>query len=517
MHLSHRPFALIILDGWGYREDPEHNAITAAHTPNWHHLWQSYAHTLISGSGKDVGLPDGQMGNSEVGHMNIGAGRVVYQDLTRIDQAIEEGEFLTHAALVNAVKKAKSHERAVHVLGLLSPGGVHSHEQHLHALVDLAAKQGITQLYIHAFLDGRDTPPKSAMSSLKALEEHCHQCGVGKIASIIGRYYAMDRDKRWERTEVAYDLLVSAKAGYHATTAIDALEQAYQRGETDEFVKATTIHAKNQSAVTIDDGDVVIFMNFRSDRARQLVHAFVDQDFTGFDRKRRPCLAEFVTLTEYAKGLPVTVAYPPQELKMTLGEYVAQLGLRQLRIAETEKYAHVTFFFNGGREQPFSGEDRVLIPSLKIATYDLEPEMSAITLTDRLVDAIASQQYDVIICNYANPDMVGHTGNFAATVKAIETIDACIGRVVTALQTVGGEAFITSDHGNAECMYDEKTAQPHTAHTSEPVPFLYVGRPAKVSKIGGNLADIAPTILAVSGLPKPKEMTGESLLQLISE
>jgi 2,3-bisphosphoglycerate-independent phosphoglycerate mutase len=508
------PLALIILDGWGYREETEANAIAAAHKPHWDYLWQHYAHTLISGSGRCVGLPEGQMGNSEVGHLNMGAGRVVHQDFTRIELAIENGEFFTNPALIKAITQATKSQKAIHILGLLSPGGVHSHENQIQALVDLAAKEKAPHVYIHAFLDGRDTPPQSALASLENLTRHCEKIGTGKIASMIGRYYAMDRDNRWDRVQQAYDLLTQGLADYHAPNAVMGLHIAYERGENDEFVKATSIHADGQAPVTIADGDTVIFMNFRADRAREITRTFIDTDFQGFQRKTCPRLDEFVTLTEYDPNFNLSVAFAPERLTNTLGEYLSELGLRQLRIAETEKYAHVTFFFNGGIETANPGEDRVLIPSPSVATYDLQPEMSAPELTDRLVAEIRKNQYDVIICNFANPDMVGHTGNFAATVKAIEVIDSCLAKITQALIDVGGEALITADHGNAELMFDEKTGQAHTAHTKERVPLIYVGRNAHPVKTNGILSDIAPTMLHLMGIAQPKEMTGTSVFEL---
>ena len=509
-----RPLLLIILDGFGYREENEANAIAIAHKPVWDHLWSTYPHTLISGSGRCVGLPDGQMGNSEVGHLNMGAGRIVHQDLTRIDLAITTGEFFSNKTLTDALIQAKKSQKAVHIMGLLSPGGVHSHENHIQALVKLAAELAVPEVYLHAFLDGRDTPPRSARASLLALDQECHQLRCGKIASIIGRYYAMDRDKRWDRIHQAYDLLVEGKAHYKASNAVDALELAYARGETDEFVQATSIHSKGESPVTIKDGDIVIFMNFRADRAREITQAFIDPAFHGFQRSSWPKLGEFVSLSEYDERFALPVAFPPQPLHHIFAEYISELGLKQLRIAETEKYAHVTFFFNGGVEEPYPGEDRILIPSPKVATYDLQPEMSAPELTERLIQEIKSQQYDVIICNFANPDMVGHSGNLNAAVKAIETIDQCLEKIIKAIQAVGGEAMITADHGNAELMFDSQTNQPHTAHTSDPVPFVYIGRPAKIVKKDGKLSDIAPTMLYLLGVTKPSEMTGKTLLQL---
>lgn len=507
-----RPFTLIILDGWGYREEKEANAIAAANKPHWDHFWAAYPHTLLSGSGRCVGLPEGQMGNSEVGHLNMGAGRVVHQDLTRIDSEIESGDFFKNKTLVDALNLAITSQKAVHVLGLLSPGGVHSHEKHIHALVELAAKLKVPSLYLHPFLDGRDTPPRSALASLTALDAHCRQWQCGQIASLVGRYYAMDRDKRWERIQKAYDLLVSGQADYHADSAEKGLELAYARGENDEFVQATTIQNEGLPPVRIEAGEVVIFMNFRSDRARELTQAFIEPPF---ESVQCPPLGAFICLSEYNPRFSLPVAYSPQSLDNILGEYLSRLNLKQLRIAETEKYAHVTFFFNGGIETPYPGEDRVLIPSAQVATYDLKPEMSALEVTERLVQEIKNQQYDVIICNFANPDMVGHTGNFQAAVKAIEIIDQCLGNIVQALQSVGGEALITADHGNAEQMFDPSTNQPHTAHTSDPVPLIYIGRPGEMIEKGGRLSDIAPTLLYLMGLPLPQEMTGRSLVKLV--
>jgi 2,3-bisphosphoglycerate-independent phosphoglycerate mutase len=516
------PLALIILDGWGYRESKDNNAIVQAKTPHWDHWWQSYPHTLIEGSGHSVGLPEGQMGNSEVGHLTMGAGRTIYQDLTRIDHAIETGDFLKNPTLLHALALAKKNKKAVHLMGLLSPGGVHSHEKHFHAAIQAVAAVGVPTLYIHPFLDGRDTPPKSALASLKTLEGICEQYQCGQIASLIGRYYAMDRDKRFERIQCAFELLVEGKAPYHASNAEQALLTAYARQETDEFVQATTISPHAEHPITIQDGEVVLFMNFRADRARELTQAFIDPDFNGFKRTHVPALSSFVSLTEYDVRLKTTILFPPERLTHLLGSYISEQGLKQLRIAETEKYAHVTFFFNGGIEQPSPGEDRILIPSPKVATYDHAPEMSAPEITQQLIKAIQSQQYDVIICNFANADMVGHTGDFAATVQAIETLDTCLGKIIKALQAVGGEAIITADHGNAEVMFDENTQQPHTAHTTDPIPFLYIGQRAalapnaisKRNETTGTLADIAPTMLFLLNLAKPAEMTGQSLVQM---
>lgn len=508
-----RPLALIILDGWGYREELEANAIAQAKKPFWDELWQKYPHTLISGCGLCVGLPYGQMGNSEVGHLNMGAGRVVYQDLTRIDAAIEDKTFFSTPVLTKTIDQAVQSQKAIHVLGLLSPGGVHSHERQIQALITLASQRHAKQVYFHAFLDGRDTPPKSAKSSIDALTEQFHQLQCGKIVSIIGRYYAMDRDKRWERIEKAYHLLTLGEAEYHAENAEAALQLAYDRNETDEFVHATSIHAPGEIPIKIHDGDTVIFMNFRADRAREITRAFVDPDFTGFHRRAWPKVS-FVSLTEYDTTLNTQIAFAAESLNNLLGEYLSKHHFKQLRIAETEKYAHVTFFFNGGVEKPYPGEDRILIPSPKVATYDLQPDMSAPEVTDKLVKAIQTEKYDVIICNFANPDMLGHTGNLSATIQAIETIDTCLQKIITALQAVGGEALITADHGNAEMMFDHHTHQPHTAHTHELVPFIYMGRHATIAKEKGVLSDIAPTMLYLMGLLQPIEMTGQSLVKL---
>lgn len=510
MSLKHRPYTLIILDGWGYTEQQEGNAIAQAKTPNWDELWQNSPHTLISGSGGDVGLPDGQMGNSEVGHLNLGAGRIVPTELVRINNEIRDGEFNLNSELTHAIDSAVNNNKAVHIFGLLSPGGVHSHENHIVAMIKLAVERGAKHIYLHAFLDGRDTPPRSALASLQKIDEVFAELGVGCIASICGRYYAMDRDKRWERTEQAYTMLTQAKAPFHAATAEQGLDMAYQRDENDEFVQPTWIDAAGDAKVA--DGDSVIFMNFRADRARQLTHAFVDVDFDGFKRQYQPTLAEFVCLTQYSENLSAGVAYRPEQLHNVFAEYLADQGLTQLHIAETEKYAHVTFFFNGGREQPYPGEERILIPSPKVATYDLQPEMSAVELTDQLVAAIESEKFDAIICNYANADMVGHTGKMPAAITAVETLDACIGRVVSALQKVGGELLLTADHGNVERMCNQETGQAHTAHTSNLVPLVYYGRHAEFAKGTATLTDVVPTMIHLMGLEIPPEMTGKNVL-----
>jgi len=517
MSFTPKPLVLIVLDGWGHREDTQYNAIAAARKPTWDALWKQHPHTLIHASEAAVGLPSSQMGNSEVGHLNLGAGRVVYQEYTRINRAISTGTFFTNKTLTDAIDLALKTGKAVHIMGLLSPGGVHSHEEHIHAIVDLAAKRGATRLYLHAFLDGRDTPPQSAAASIKSMEEKFAAVKHGRFASIIGRHYAMDRDHRWPRVQAAYDLMTQAKAEFSAVSASQALDMAYARGETDEFVKATVISPPSAEPAPIADGDVVIFMNFRSDRARQITRPFIDRNFDAFERAVIPKLGAFVSLTEYNSEFHVPVAFPPERLRNVMGAYLASLGLHQLRIAETEKYAHVTFFFNGGVETPFEFEDRILIPSpTDVPTYNLKPEMSAVRLTDEVVKAIRGGHYDVIICNFANADMVGHTGDFDATVKAIESVDQCLGHIYKAVMETGSEMLITADHGNAEQMFDFETGQPHTAHTINPVPFLYIGRPAALAPSGA-LEDIAPTMLYLLGLPQPVEMTGRPLVTLQTE
>lgn len=507
------PVVLIILDGWGHREDTRDNAIAGADSPHWDRLWHEAPHTLISGSGLDVGLPDGQMGNSEVGHMSLGSGRIIYQNITRIDQAIADGSFNENPVYTEAIDSAVRRGGAVHVMGLLSRGGVHSHEDHLFAALRLAAARGAKQVFLHAFLDGRDTPPRSALESLRRADAVCREIGCARVASLCGRYYAMDRDQRWERLEKAYRLLTDADADYRAGSATEGLEAAYARGEDDEFVAPTVITDSGNSAVRLEDGDCVLFMNFRADRARQLSHALLDSDFPGFTRRVRPQLAAFVQTTEYASDIDAPVAYPPESLVNTLGDYLAGLGKTQLRLAETEKYAHVTFFFSGGREDEFEGETRILVPSPKVATYDLQPEMSAPEVTDRLVEAIHSRAYDLIVCNYANGDMVGHTGNYDAAVAAVEALDHCLGRIEEAIRAVDGQALVTADHGNCEQMQDYVSGQLHTQHTTEAVPLVYIGgRELQLAPEGGRLADIAPTLLDLMQLPIPAEMTGHSLV-----
>jgi len=515
MSNTHSPIVLIIMDGWGYREETENNAILAANTPNWDELWQSYPHTLIRASESAVGLPADQMGNSEVGHLNLGAGRVVYQEISRIARAIKSGSFFSNSALTDSVDQAIKNDKAVHIMGLLSDGGVHSHDSHLHSMVELAVKRGAKKVYVHAFLDGRDTAPKSAESYITQLEETFKRVGGGQLVSIIGRYFAMDRDHRWPRIKKAYDLMTNGSAENTAETALKGLQQAYEQGLTDEFLPATSIHAPSQAAITIEDGDSLIFMNFRSDRARQISRPFVEPGFDQFELGESLKLGSFVSLTEYSADFDVNVAFPAERLRNVFGSYISDLGLRQLRIAETEKYAHVTFFLNGGVEPPMPGEDRILVKSPDVATYDLQPEMNAPELTEKLIEAVNSKKYDTIICNYANPDMVGHTGNFDATVKAIEALDVCIGKVVNAIKAVGGEVLITADHGNAEQMLDKETGQAHTAHTVNPVPFVYVGRDANIEKTGA-LSDVTPTMLYLMGIKKPVEMGGCSLVSFKS-
>ena len=502
-----KPVVLLILDGWGHRDDPVDNALAQADLPHWRRLWAMRPHTLIHTEGRFVGLPDGQMGNSEVGHMNLGAGRIVYQDLTRIDAAIADGSFFDNPELRAACAAAKAGDHTLHVMGLLSPGGVHSHERHIFAMLELARREEVPRVAVHAFLDGRDMPPKSAQPSLAALQAQCEEVGNARIASVGGRYYAMDRDQRWERLHRAWDAIVNAQSEFRALDAQAALAAAYARGETDEFVAPSVI----DGAQPLADGDAVVFMNFRADRARQLAAAFVSPDFNGFDACR-PQLSRFVCLTQYDASLPAPVAFAPDNLAHTLGELLAEHGLTQLRIAETEKYAHVTFFFSGGREQPYPGEQRILVPSPKVATYDLQPEMSCPELTAKLVEAITKQRFDVIVCNIANPDMVGHTGDLQAAIKAAEAVDVAIGAASAAVQTVGGALLITADHGNLEMMRDPATGQPHTAHTVGPVPLVYVGERHTTLRDGGALRDVAPTILDLLGLPQPTVMTGRSLL-----
>lgn len=508
------PVILLILDGVGYREDATENAILQARTPHLDALKQNYPNTLINASEHYVGLPDGQMGNSEVGHLNIGAGRIVFQDFERINNSIATGDFFKDAALTTGLQKLKATNKSLHILGLLSDGGVHSHISHILAMLEMAAKQGVSKVYLHAFLDGRDTPPISAVPYIAVVEDKIKALGVGKIASISGRFYSMDRDKRWERVTPTYNMIVEGVGEFTEATASEALHNSYARNESDEFVKCTVIHKPNEAPTRLEDGDCVVYMNFRSDRARQLTDAILNDAFAGFTRNRIPKLANYFTLTQYdANQTKATPVFAPFTVPNTFGEYLQSLGLTQLRIAETEKYPHVTFFFNGGEETVFKGEDRIMVPSPKVATYDLQPEMSAAEVTDKLVDAIHSQKYSAIICNYANGDMVGHTGILQAAIKAVETLDTCINRVVKAAQATGAEMIITADHGNAEQMFDPTSNQAHTQHTTNLVPFIYVGRHAIVAKTGA-LSDIAPTLLTMMGLAQPTEMTGKSLISI---
>ena len=507
-----KPMALVILDGYGHREDSQSNAIANANTPVLDGLFANQPNTLISASGMDVGLPDGQMGNSEVGHTNIGAGRVVYQDLTRITKSIADNEFATTPALVEAMDTAIKAGKAVHIMGLMSPGGVHSHEDHIYAAIEMAAERGAESIYLHCFLDGRDTPPRSAENSLKRFDELFAKLGKGRTASLVGRYYAMDRDNNWDRVEVAYDLLTQGKGEFTYDSAVAGLEAAYARDENDEFVKATVLKTDDQADAAIVDGDAVIFMNYRADRARQITRTFVPS-FDGFERKVFPA-CNFVMLTQYAADIPLAIAFPPASLENTYGEWLSKQGKTQLRISETEKYAHVTFFFNGGKEDEFEGEERQLVASPKVATYDLQPEMSSEELTEKMVAAIKSGKYDTIICNYPNPDMVGHTGVYEAAREAIEAVDACVGKVVEAIKEVDGQLLITADHGNAEMMVDPETGGIHTAHTNLPVPLVYVGNRELEFVEGGKLSDLAPTMLSLTDMEIPAEMSGQVIVNL---
>ncbi|MFT5063578.1 MAG: 2,3-bisphosphoglycerate-independent phosphoglycerate mutase [Gammaproteobacteria bacterium] len=506
-----KPIVLTILDGWGYREDSQDNAILHANTPFWDQLCEQHPRTLIDTSGMAVGLPEGQMGNSEVGHMSLGSGRVVYQNFTRVTKAIADGEFQKNPAFCKAIDDAVAADGAVHIMGLLSPGGVHSHEDHIHAAIELAAARGATKIYLHGFLDGRDVAPRCAAESLAKADTVFAKLGVGRVASLVGRYYAMDRDNRWERVSPAYNLITQAEGDYQYASASEALAASYARDEGDEFVKTSVIQAEGQEPARVNDGDSMIFMNFRADRAREITRPFIEADFAEFDRQSKAKLSAFVCLTEYHAEFDAPSAYAPEALSNVLGEYLEKQGKTQLRIAETEKYAHVTFFFSGGRENEFDGETRILVPSPNVATYDLQPEMSAPEVTDKLIGAIESGKYDLIVVNYANPDMVGHTGVFSAAVKAVEAIDKCLSRLVPSVEAAGGEMLITADHGNIELMRDNSANQPHTAHTTNLVPLVYVGRAASI-KDGGTLCDIAPTMLTLMGLDLPKEMTGSSLV-----
>ncbi len=511
MELKARPNLLMILDGYGANAECTGNAINLAVKKNIDELFQKYPNTTIGASGMDVGLPDGQMGNSEVGHLNMGAGRIVYQELTKITKEIKEGLFFHNAALEKAMDHALTNNSALHLLGLLSDGGVHSHITHLYAIIDMAKEKGIKKIYIHTLLDGRDVPPQSAGIYFEMLEDYLTKAGTGRIALISGRYYGMDRDNRWERVQKFYDAMTLG-VGEKAGSAAAALENSYEKGVNDEFVLPTLICKANGEADTVQDNDSIIMFNFRPDRAREITRCFVDPKFNGFNRTKVMSNLCYVCMTQYDAEMPnVLVAFPPQSLRNTLGEYLSGLGLTQLRIAETEKYAHVTFFFNGGVEAPNNGEDRILIPSPKVATYDLQPEMSAYLVTEKVVEKIKDNFYDVIILNFANSDMVGHTGNIQATKKAIEALDECIPQVINAVLEMGGQVILTADHGNADCMIDEE-GNTVTAHSLNPVPFLVISKEPVSIMEGGVLADVAPTLLDLMGIDKPSEMTGHSLL-----
>ena len=508
--LRKKPVVLLILDGFGDRIAADDNAISQANMPNFNRLKKEYAYGTINASERMVGLPTGQFGNSEVGHLNIGAGRVVEQDITRIDIAIEQGLLSQNPVLQKALSAGKNH--TLHLFGLFSDGGVHSHIEHIFAILDIACNAGLPNIVMHPFLDGRDTPPQSAEIYLKRLDEYCQKYPQVSVGTVVGRFYAMDRDKRWDRVQHAYDALTGVAAPFTATNACEALQMAYVRGENDEFVQATHIKsAGNNKSAGINDGDVILFLNFRADRARELTQAFTFDDFDGFVRQKTPKLSYFASITDYGEQFKNDVLFAPQSIANGFGEYIASHGLRQLRIAETEKYPHVTYFFNGGVETPYPLEERILVPSPKVATYDLQPEMSADEVAQHIVQAVENDQFEVIICNFANGDMVGHTGVLSAAIRAVETLDKCIGRIVDAVLAKGGELLITADHGNCEQMFDEANGQAHTQHTTNPVPFLYIGETAQI-KAGGALKDIAPTLLSMLGLKQPLEMSGESLI-----
>ena len=507
-----KPTVLLILDGYGERKEKEGNAIALAKTPVMDRLKKEFPYVEGQASGLFVGLPDGQMGNSEVGHMNMGAGRIVYQELTRITKSIQDGDFFENKALKAAVEHCKKEDSALHFMGLVSSGGVHSHIEHIYGLLELAKRAGLKKVYLHAFLDGRDTPPDSGKSFLLAVEKKMQELGVGEIATISGRYYAMDRDKNYDRVEKAYRAMVYG-TGEKASSVEEAIDASYAKKVYDEFVLPTVIE-KDGAVHTVSDGDAMIFFNFRPDRAREICHAFCDDDFSFFERGARKNIF-FVCFTDYDPTIPNKhVAFEKEEIHNTLGEVVSNLGKNQLRIAETEKYAHVTFFFNGGKEEPYENEDRILVPSPKeVPTYDLKPEMSCYTVTEKLTEAIRSGKYDLVVANFANPDMVGHTGVLPAAIKAIEVVDECMGKVVDAVESMHGNLFILADHGNADIMIDEKTGEPYTAHTTNPVPFILVSEEKHKLREGGCLADVAPTLLELMGIPQPKEMTGKSLLE----
>ena len=503
---------LMILDGFGDNKNKDGNAIKLAKTPNIDKLMKKYAHTDIYTSGLHVGLPEGQMGNSEVGHTNIGAGRIVYQELTRITKAIEDGDFFANPELIAAIDNCKKNHTKLHILGLVSDGGVHSHIRHLYGLLELAKRRDFEDVYVHCFLDGRDTPPASAESYILKLQEKMQEKGVGKIASLSGRFYAMDRDKRWQRVQKCYDALVKGE-GIKASSAIKAIEDSYQKEVFDEFVEPVVICNGTEPVATIEKNDSVIFFNFRPDRAREITRALVDDKFDGFETEKGLDL-HYVCFTNYDETMPnVKIAFKKEPLANTFGEYISKLGYKQLRIAETEKYAHVTFFFNGGEEKQYEGEDRILVPSPKVETYDQKPEMSAYEVTEKVLEAIKEDKYDNIILNFANTDMVGHTGSLEAAIKAVEAVDKCVGKIVNLVEEKEGNILITADHGNAEQMIDYKTGEPHTAHTTNPVPIILVTQNENLKlKENGKLADLAPTMLDLMNLEKPEEMTGESLL-----
>lgn len=503
-----KPVMLMILDGWGIAPPSSTNAVTRARTPHLDYYFNRYPHSQLRCSGEAVGLPEGQMGNSEVGHLSIGSGRIIYQSLTRISRAVKDGSLEKNSVLVKAMEEARDGGKKLHLLGLLSDGGVHSHIDHLLGLLAMAQKMGVEKVCVHAFLDGRDTPPQSAAPFLEQVEKACKELVVGQIATVSGRYYAMDRDKRWERIRKVYDCMTGGEA-LEAPSAAEGLAAAYGAGQTDEFVVPFRVAGVNGQ---VEKGDSLIFFNFRPDRARELTHVFTDPEFAGFPRKETALPVHFVSMTEYEKGLQAAVAFPPEAIKDTLAEVVSRAGLHQLHIAETEKYAHVTFFFNGGREQPFPNEDRILVPSPKVATYDLQPEMSAYLVTEKLQEALAKDLYDLVILNFANPDMVGHTGSLEAAVKALEAVDECVGSLAETVLQKGGALCITADHGNLEEMEDPVTHAPMTAHTTNPVPFLVVGAEPGTQVEDGGLSDIAPTLLDLLDLPEPEAMTGHSLL-----
>ncbi len=501
-----KPTMLMILDGYGINANTKGNAIAQAHKPNLDEIFSSYPNTTLKACGLDVGLPEGQMGNSEVGHLNIGAGRIVYQELTRITKSIEDKSFFTNSKLNKAMNHCISNNSALHLFGLLSDGGVHSHIEHLNALIRMAKDKGLSEVFVHCFLDGRDVPPRCAAKYITELEDYMHETGLGKIATVCGRYYAMDRDKRWDRVRSAYDAMTLSE-GFHYATAFDALDAAYSRDENDEFVKPSVIDGTSP----VDDNDAVIMFNFRPDRAREITRAFVDDDFDGFKRPSRPANLCYICMTQYDANMPgVEIAFPPQKLTNTLGEYIADKGLRQLRIAETEKYAHVTFFFNGGVEAPNKNEDRILIPSPKVATYDMKPEMSAYEVTDKVIEQIETGTYDLIILNFANCDMVGHTGIMEAAIEAVNAVDKCVGKIKDAILKKDGQILLTADHGNADQMTDDE-GNVVTAHSLNDVPLVHISdRPCRL-RDGGRLSDIAPTLLNLMGMDMPCEMTGQSL------